>query len=231
MPNLNGGFLCVLACMFCTPAPAMAEGITLQLEGYYNYMLRYEEKCESTGIVYKCATGTENAWFGNGDALNGVGTMACVHLEFDRSITQNDATYLLNCRNVIETSSPTLGCKPANCDEEDEEPEYTQCSAEYYFHATEDGAECLPCPTGTAASGLPFHTNTECDYCTLGYYAQDGKCVRCPGINGISGSTTTRNLKTNAPITKCYMPATSGPKYADESGRFHFVARCDYVQQ
>ena len=115
LPNLNGGFLCVLACMFCTPFPAMAEDITLQLEGHYNYMLRYEGKCESTGIAYSCATGTENDWYVNGDALNGVGTMACVHLEFDRSITRNNKTYLLNCRNVIEMSSSSLGCKPANC--------------------------------------------------------------------------------------------------------------------
>ena len=115
LPNLNGGFLCILACMFCTPFPAMAEGITLQLEGHYNYMLRYEEKCESTGIAYSCATGTENEWYENGDALNGVGTTACVHLEFDRSITRNNKTYLLNCRNVIEMSSSSLGCKPANC--------------------------------------------------------------------------------------------------------------------
>ncbi len=55
MPNLNGGFLCVLACMFCTPAPAMPGTVTLE-----KYQLTYlytvnPTTCEQD-YTYTCYT-------------------------------------------------------------------------------------------------------------------------------------------------------------------------------
>ncbi len=55
LPNLNGGFLCILACMFCTPAPAMPGTVTLEKYGLTYLYTVNPTTCEQD-YTYTCYT-------------------------------------------------------------------------------------------------------------------------------------------------------------------------------
>lgn len=106
MPNLNGGFLCVLACMFCTPAPAIVETIRLEKYGLTDLSAFDSATCEKIA-TYQCytdATYTLPVQYIDGDVpvLQG-----CVILDYQGKSESGNINRLYGCKIVGLAPNPT----------------------------------------------------------------------------------------------------------------------------